>query len=626
MPSGPLAQGAAYPLYESVALHDIPAGYWRLDNAAPTTDESGNANTLSTVASPANIAGLITAGEARDFNGSTQAYTAADHSSLDLGDFFTLEVWIKPDSVTGAHTLISKGTNGYQLRTNGTAVELLKQGDGVILATTGITLVVGQSYHIVATKEGALSSKIYVNGVDRSGSVTVRTCANTSTSLNIARKSDSTEWYDGVLDEVAVCAYPITADMVATHYAAGTGTFGTRLRTSFPAIKVEIAFESAWNAAYPLWEDVTDYLRIGPGMTLTQSGRQDETQRSAPGAGDVSLGNRDQRFDPDVTTGPYGARVVPMRAIRFRAEWNGSLYWLLRGWIESWPPTYPGYGADAITDVDVVDFFAAFVAAEFPLETSFSAELAGARIESCLDLLSVPASMRNIDAGISTMPAIEAATGRVLDHLLAVADSDGGFFYVGPDGRVVYEDRRHRFESESVSRGIVGTQGAELPYVDLPRSSDTAYLFNEAQVSSGDGTGTAEARDQESVDEYGPRTFTKSLLTGFNECQAAAEWYVARYKDPATRFTGVTFLGEKYPSLLWPVLLGAYNSNRYTFKHRPLGGTTIEQDAFIERITHDVGPGGWKTTWHLSPFGDEDPWVLGASAADVLGTDTYPTW
>lgn len=465
MPSGPLgsANAVAYGLYYGCVLADLPAAYWRLANASPTTDESGGGATLVAVGTPTNATGLITQGEARDFNGTTGAYTA---SSTDLNapaDSFSLELWIKPDSVTGSHTLLSKGADGYQLRTNGTNVELLKQGTGSIVTSTGVTLATGQTYHIVATKDGATSCKLYVNGTDRSGTVTDRTVAATATDLNIARKSDSTEWFDGVIDEVAVYSFPLTADMVTTHYNAGaSATFGLSLVGAaaatdlLPRIKVEIAFASNWSSTWPLWNDVTADVRSTQAITINRSGRGDENSQTEPGTGSLVLTNRSRNYDPTYTSGTYGANVLPGRPIRIRACWSSTHYWLFRGWVDQWQMQYPGSAKDAVTVVSFSDILARLNLVHFPEGTSYSEEAAGTRIASVLSTIGVPPSQQNLDAGISIMPAVENLTGPVLSHLLSVADSDGGFLYGDADGRITYETRTYRALNESSSRGIFG--------------------------------------------------------------------------------------------------------------------------------------------------------------------------
>src|SRR3990167_8224074 len=120
MPELPLGTEAipaeAASLYYSVIVCDKPAGYWPLDEPNEETDYSGNARTLTPVGAPSDVAPLIYDGRGRDFGGAGQAYTAGDHASLDLGDSFTLEAWVKPGSVAaGAGSIIDKDVGLEQL-------------------------------------------------------------------------------------------------------------------------------------------------------------------------------------------------------------------------------------------------------------------------------------------------------------------------------------------------------------------------------------------------------------------------------------------------------------------------------------------------------------------------------
>ena len=69
-------------LIESLLLDDLPAGWWGLDTADPTADDSGHGYTLTAIGAPANAASLHTRGDGgasgcRDFNGSTGGYFTA---------------------------------------------------------------------------------------------------------------------------------------------------------------------------------------------------------------------------------------------------------------------------------------------------------------------------------------------------------------------------------------------------------------------------------------------------------------------------------------------------------------------------------------------------------------------
>ena len=104
-----------------------------------------------------------------------------------------------------------------------------------------------------------------------------------------------------------------------------------------PTATCEIAFASNPSAT-PVWTDVSDYLID---FRITR-GRQMELNRMEAGTAQVTLDNRDRRFDPSNAASPYAPNVVPVRRIRLSATYNAVTYRLFSGYIESWPPLYPG--------------------------------------------------------------------------------------------------------------------------------------------------------------------------------------------------------------------------------------------------------------------------------------------
>lgn len=178
-------------LYSEIVLADLPNAYWRMSDL---NDLAGNNNDLTNpggTSNPAAGASLLfdDADASKDFDGTDDYQFADDHSTLDLGDTLTLEAWVRVDaapSTTGY--LISKGNNAYALRVDATrVVEFVKQNVGIIVTST-VALTVGTTYHIVATKDGA-TVKLYINGVDRTGTVTNQTLTNTTAVLTLGQAS-----------------------------------------------------------------------------------------------------------------------------------------------------------------------------------------------------------------------------------------------------------------------------------------------------------------------------------------------------------------------------------------------------------------------------------------------------
>lgn len=205
-------------LYSDTVLADAPNGYWRLDD---TSDSANLAGSLTANGSPASTTGLLAADNsvARDLNGSSMYYTAADGTNTDLTDTFTLELWFRADSVTSGYFL-SKGTGAYEMGVSGGTIFVAKRGSGNFL-TSSVTVSTGQTYHLVVTKDGSTRA-LYINGVDRTNLSSNQTCANNSTSLFIGASPTPNAFFDGVIDEVAIYPTALSAARVAAHYQTGS--------------------------------------------------------------------------------------------------------------------------------------------------------------------------------------------------------------------------------------------------------------------------------------------------------------------------------------------------------------------------------------------------------------------
>lgn len=82
-----------------------------------------------------------------------------------------------------------------------------------------------------------------------------------------------------------------------------------------------VAFNDPTSAA--VWTDVSPF---DTGEWSWRYGRQVELDQFQPGSGVQVLDNSDHRFDPLLTSGPYGADVVPMRRMKKEAQWNLLTY------------------------------------------------------------------------------------------------------------------------------------------------------------------------------------------------------------------------------------------------------------------------------------------------------------
>ncbi len=131
-----------------------------------------------------------------------------------------------------------------------------------------------------------------------------------------------------------------------------------------PTITTEIAFASAWNSGGPTWVDVSAYVR---GIDINR-GRSNDLDAFTAGTASVILDNRDGRFNPSNTAGPYSPNVRPRKQIRIRATYGATTYPLFRGYVQTWPQDYPAMGKDAVTTVTAVDALALLGGMTIPVD------------------------------------------------------------------------------------------------------------------------------------------------------------------------------------------------------------------------------------------------------------------
>jgi hypothetical protein len=162
--------------------------------------------------------------------------------------------------------------------------------------------------------------------------------------------------------------------------------------------------------------------------------------------GTLSLRIIDQNgdFNPQNVTGPYYELLTPMRKVQITATYSGVTYPIFSGFITSYVTTYPKEADSdvAYTTIQAVDAFRLANNAQVTTVAGSSAgDLSGTRINQILDQIGWPASMRDIDAGLTTMQANPTNNRTSLAAMQTVSDSEYGALYVDAAGSFVFQDR-----------------------------------------------------------------------------------------------------------------------------------------------------------------------------------------
>lgn len=120
---------------------------------------------------------------------------------------------------------------------------------------------------------------------------------------------------------------------------------------AYPTTKVEIAFADNPYEPAPTWTDVTNYVR----NVSIRRGRNGDFEQFGPGSATVILDNRDERFNPLNTAGPYDGLLLPRRQIRITADTGSGYVPVFQGYVSGWPVSWSRYGADSTVTITCLD-------------------------------------------------------------------------------------------------------------------------------------------------------------------------------------------------------------------------------------------------------------------------------
>ena len=216
----------------SCAAAPAVVGCWRFnENALPTAfDSSSFGNDGTYVNAPVlGVPGVFAGDTAVSLDGVNDHVRVPDSASLDVGDSFSLEGWVKRDNTDVSHQLYNKGGQGFQLmvmsRFNGNQLWLRKTNVSTIARTTTGIDADGSYHQFVATKNGPNSTQLYIDGAPQPMQVVsgAQIIQNTAFPLFFSANSPAGGAIAGDIDEFAVYDEALTAAEVADHFSAAGG-------------------------------------------------------------------------------------------------------------------------------------------------------------------------------------------------------------------------------------------------------------------------------------------------------------------------------------------------------------------------------------------------------------------
>jgi hypothetical protein len=284
--------------------------------------------------------------------------------------------------------------------------------------------------------------------------------------------------------------------------------------------------------------DVSDQINY----IQTSRGRNALVDQFQTGQLTLRIVDQNGDFNPTNLTGPYVGLLTPMKKVQISATYGANTYSLFSGFITSYVNTQPKDATEvAYTTIQAVDAFRLAQNAQVSTVTGASAgNLSGTRINQILDQIDWPATMRDVDAGLTTLQADPGTPRTSLGAMQTVADSEYGALYVNTDGEFVFQDRAVTAGSIGGTVTTFNDDGTGISYANAMWKLDDNLIFNSAQVSRTGGSPQT-AINQASINKYFIHSYNLQDLLMQTDAVALdyAQAYVASRAETQVRCDGI---------------------------------------------------------------------------------------
>jgi len=394
-----------------------------------------------------------------------------------------------------------------------------------------------------------------------------------------------------------------TGPATAQAFIIGEGILGTNVLADSAALIVDVS-------------NVVDSVSTRRGRSATA----DEFQ-----TGTLTLRIVDQNgdFNPQNPSSPYFGFLTPMRKVSISATYNGTTYPMFSGFITSYTTTTPRNANDVVyTTISAVDATRLAQNAQISTVTGASAgDLSGTRINQILNTISWPASMRDVDAGLTTLQADPGTARTALAALQTATNSEYGAIYVDASGSWTFQDRLVTTASIAGTPTVFNDNGTDIGYANAVWRLDDTLVFNQANITRTGGS-VQSSTNAASVAKYFAHTYNQQDLLMQTDAVALdyARAYVASRAETSIRCDAIEL--DLYTDNYNTGIIAALNLEFFdpvTITTNQPGASTLTKTLQVFGVAHTVTPNKWRTTFTtLEPV--IDGFILNSTQYGVLDT------
>ncbi len=435
--------------------------------------------------------------------------------------------------------------------------------------------------------------------------------------------------------------------------------------THAPTMKVSLAQSGGITSDLTSALTWTDFPAQDVQSVSITRGASTEFDSPTSGKCTVVLDNMSGDYDQLKTGSPYYPNLTVGKPMQVAGVFSSTTYPRFRGWIDDVDPEMGSHPTCKIQLVDGLDLLSrAQVPArgardffgELVDDPAYDGDTTGTRIGRILDLVGRPATMRALDAGLSTCAATVFGD-YALPLINQVVETELGWFFQDATGVLQFKDR-YAVLNDTVSTAVQATisdLGTDVDMLTIDRRRGMNTVYNDATVTRGAPpvppavpnlrlfprgplrfTQAREAvekpvsqnyQDSTSVTAHGLRSYPGSpggLLRADQYAWGMASWLVSRYKNPADITSRVEVDAAQNGTSLWSTLLGLDLLHRIRLKRTYGVPTAVAHDKqlLICGINEEISPDSWHFTFNTLDPGRlvEYRFVVGSGSSGVLNS------
>jgi len=358
--------------------------------------------------------------------------------------------------------------------------------------------------------------------------------------------------------------------------------------------------------------------------TTIRRGRNRINSKFQYGSARILLYDQNGDWNPLNPNGAYYPNLVPLKQIIIYATYLGVDYYLFSGYITNYDTGFKQGNEDlSYVSLECVDAFKLLAGSGIDTVAGTPAgQLSGARVNALLDAVNWPLSLRDIDAGDSTLQADPGGSRNVLDALTTVENSEFGGIFIDAESNVRFISRDNLISNPATSVYTFSDTGSNISYTNAIVAFDDTNIMNDITVTRLGGT-AQNAFNQASIDKYFLHSGTREGILVQTDAEALnqARGILATRKDPEVRIDSIELnlyddTNPNKPKAGIDIEL----LDGITITKTMPGSSSVTQPSLVNAINHDITKSSWNTTLYTS-----EPllagFVLDSTISGILGED-----